>query len=718
MAILLGSNDQGAVALEHKTLLRHMACLGSSGSGKTVLCKALCEGLGMSSVPVIALDPQGDIASLIRRADPARLREHGAEPERADEFHRKTEVVIWTPGSTAGIPLCVNPLQFGQLDAPVEQQVRALSLISKNLASLMGYDPESDDGRYASALFNVVFEFCIKDRIVLGGFDELADLMAAMPAALKRRALRIASAGRIESVIRELRLLTLGIHRLLFSMGVPLSVERLLGRDTPPPEGVTRLSVVYLNTLNAQEEKEFFVAQLVQQLYDWMLANPSSDLQALFYIDEIAPYLPPVRKPACRDGLRLLFKQARKYGVGCLIATQNPGDVDYKSLAQFSTWALGRLMVRQDIQKVEKIVRSLAPKETDAILSRLPTLQAGQFLLICPDQFDSVVDLKMRWLYTDHGTLDEEQLAGLIPAAMRERFAPLALDPFAKESAESGPAGEEAEAPALAEAEPPGEKETAETDATSERVVQFLADAGEPQAASAIAERLGIAEGSVRRALASLRASGRVNARQVGRRNVYWAGDDRSMLVGLDAPVLVARDSLPPSELVRVIEAQLEMTYFFQNEEVEETADGWLCLWRFVPGMVSDRQRTPAVAMRKHPLYVEARSGRLCVIGGGNTLRFAEPEGTDPERARLFTEEYGFEAPGEKAFPYAAALPADVLTAEQMSHLIEIRYGVKPQELSLAVMPTQAVTIRRKNERTQRTIVLEKAHGRLVSRDD
>src|SRR5207302_1100172 len=83
---------------------------------------------------------------------------------------------------------------------------------------------------------------------------------------------------------------------------------------------------IYLNTLGSEREKQFFVGQLAQAVYRWMLRHPSPTPQALFYIDEVAPYLPPVRKPVCKDALALLFRQARKYGVCCLAATQSPGD--------------------------------------------------------------------------------------------------------------------------------------------------------------------------------------------------------------------------------------------------------------------------------------------------------------------------------------------------------------------------------------------------------
>ena len=213
-----------------------------------------------------------------------------------------------------------------------------------------------------------------------------------------------------------------------FHDGIPIDVDVLLGRGagaaaTPP--GSTRVAVIYLNTLHHQEDKDFFVAALADRLYSWMLAHPSPEPQALFYIDEVAPFVPPVRKPACKDGLPLLFKQARKYGVCCLMATQNPGDVDYKAMAQFGTWALGRLTTRQDLKKIEPTVKSLDPVACDAIMQQLPALRPGEFALLSPDHFSEARALAARWLLGAHETYDEERIERLADEHWRERFAAL-----------------------------------------------------------------------------------------------------------------------------------------------------------------------------------------------------------------------------------------------------------------------------------------------------
>jgi hypothetical protein len=109
-----------------------------------------------------------------------------------------------------------------------------------------------------------------------------------------------------------------------------------------------------------------------------------------------------------KDVLKLIFKQARKYGVGCIIATQNPGDIDYKAFAQFGTWALGRLTLQQDIKKVDQALKSLSGSHS--VKTTLPQLHTGEFVLFAPDVSSSLINLKTRWLYTQHKTLDEDDI--------------------------------------------------------------------------------------------------------------------------------------------------------------------------------------------------------------------------------------------------------------------------------------------------------------------
>ena len=123
----------------------------------------------------------------------------------------------------------------------------------------------------------------------------------------------IATGKFLKGLIKKLKLLTLGSRKLIFQTGTPADIDILLGLDNP--DGKTRISVIYLNSLHTVEEKEFFIASIAQALYRWMLKNPlisgQEGVQCALFLDEIAPYIPPVKKPACKESLDLLFRHSQ-----------------------------------------------------------------------------------------------------------------------------------------------------------------------------------------------------------------------------------------------------------------------------------------------------------------------------------------------------------------------------------------------------------------------
>ena len=352
MSVYIGKAEQQDVLLRFETFRRHMVCLGASGSGKTVACKVVCEEFVRQGIPVIAVDPQGDIASLAHCEEPEFTASRGVLPEMVASYRKNVEVVIWTPASAVGVPISLNPIGAAhealQHEQSYEEFLRAISFAADSVTALLDYDLDSDDGRLVTGILNIALTLIQENNLKVVDFSSLADFLEQPDDLFLERVNPIASRSDLARLARKLRLLTLGVKSLLFELGKPLSIDALLGRGQ---SNKTRLSIIYLNTLSTQEEKEFFMARLASALYQWMIAHPSEALQALFYIDEVAPFLPPVRKPACKDILKLLFKQARKYGVGCMVASQNPADIDYMAISQCSTWALGRLISRQDIKR-------------------------------------------------------------------------------------------------------------------------------------------------------------------------------------------------------------------------------------------------------------------------------------------------------------------------------------------------------------------------------
>lgn len=544
----LGSSADGhAIKLDPSALLRHAMALGSSGSGKTVFCKAVVEEAVLAGIPAICVDPQGDLASLGAGViDAADLEAHGLDPAIAAALDERAEVVIFTPGSSRGVPLCADPVDAVIASLEGAARVDAVTRTAAIVVGLLGFDLDSDDGAGLAA----VIDRALNELVDAGATPSLAALTEELAQAEKddfAAYARYLDARKVRLACQRLARLEVGSRRELFHDGVPIDVDLLLGRDprAPVAPGKTRVAIVYLNTLHQQEDKDFFVAALADRLYAWMLAHPSPTPQALFYIDEVAPFIPPVRKPACKEGLSLLFKQARKYGVACVMATQNPGDVDYKAMAQFGTWALGRLTTRQDRKKVEPVVKSLAPSQSDAILDRLPSLKPGELVLISPDQLGAPVELYARWLMTRHETWTEERVAEHTEA-IRSRFAAL-LDELAGSPREVKPAPrsrakEKPEDPPLEEHQEVVDEElgseiddagdgdivgapalrTRRTDRTDEETLAALTTASSAGARE-LASALDRSEGTIRRALGRLVADGRARAFERGRAVRYFA---------------------------------------------------------------------------------------------------------------------------------------------------------------------------------------------------
>jgi hypothetical protein len=419
------SPNQGKIEINLKTMLRHTMALGSSGSGKTVLCKVLVEEIIKQKIPAICLDPQGDLCSLaLGLNDEATLLAKGISLEDAKAFQDQVEVVIFTPAARKGVPLCADPFfeNPSAFDGP--EKVQMIANTSSMLCALLGYDLGSDDGSGLEAVFNHFLTALDEEGHYPSSLGEFAKYINTLNEDQINEASRFLEIKKLDATKRKLARLDVGTSRFLFHEGIPLSIDFLLGKDSRAPvtEGKTRLSIIYLNTLNTTEDKDFLISALVDQLYAWMLKNPNPNPQALFYIDEVAPYIPPVKKPACKQGLSLLFKQARKYGICCLMATQNPGDVDYKAMAQFGTWIIGRLTTKQDINKVLPTIKSIDPTNVDMIVAKLPSLKAGEFVLLSADEFKSAVFLKVRWLYGHHKTLDDQAIADIHEATWGDRF--------------------------------------------------------------------------------------------------------------------------------------------------------------------------------------------------------------------------------------------------------------------------------------------------------
>ncbi|MCG3218293.1 MAG: ATP-binding protein, partial [Candidatus Heimdallarchaeota archaeon] len=419
-------NDK-EIRLPLSTLKKHIASLGASGSGKTVFCKVVTEEVTRLGVPSILIDPQGDLASLALLGDKKTVTSKGVPGEVFDTYADKYQIAIFTPSSTKGIPISINPLKPPpDTIEDREERIQALDAVASSLAQFLGFRSESDAGRAAKTYLYSLLEEVWSQKLELKTFSDLADFIKNDSNFVPPSISSILNEKEKAKLARKVSFLTVGADALIFNMGMPLDVESLLGWADP---GKVPINVIYLNTLSGADDKMMLVSTITQEIYNWMLRNPSEDLQLLFYMDEISGYIPPYPlNPPSKRYFQLLFKQARKYGVALQVATQNLSDVDYKSLAQVNTLNIGRMLTKQDLASVKHMIESISPAEADKILSELPRLQAGQFMLLSPDNFKEVQPLAVRWLCTNHKTLDEQAVKNITSNDLRARFDVAARD--------------------------------------------------------------------------------------------------------------------------------------------------------------------------------------------------------------------------------------------------------------------------------------------------
>ncbi len=433
-------NNNENINIDSEVLARHAAMLGSTGSGKTVMAKALIEEFTIDDIPSLIIDPQGDLARLCLNAKDKDIKEQGGDIARAKTFRNKAEVRIWTPLRKKGLPICIDPFQVPSTKLDQEESITSWDMVSAGFTALADYDMEKPAGKQVRTyLYEILIHMtrlgvrvndflslsrAVKspDKILTEHFypDEpekpdwndicleydIPDLTGMLPKST------------YDELSRRLAAYSSGINQLLFSNGVPIDIDTLI---KPSKNGKIPINVVYLNTIQDEAQKHYFVQEISRALYSWMLEQQSVDnkLKLLFFMDEVAPYLPPApRNPPAKDLIKLIFKQARKYGVASVLATQNASDVDYKIMAQANTKFIGRFSQPQDIDKVKHLLKEDGGNLD--MIKELPNLGPGQFQMVSPDVSQKATPIQCRWLYTEHGSpFSEDQVEKNTPNSLR-----------------------------------------------------------------------------------------------------------------------------------------------------------------------------------------------------------------------------------------------------------------------------------------------------------
>ncbi len=373
------------ILYDSKDLNTHAVIIGMTGSGKTGLGIGILEEALIDNIPIIAIDPKGDLPNLLltfpdlnpedfrpwvnaqdalnngltldqsaaKQAETWRkgLADWGQEPDRIARLKAAADFAVYTPGSHAGLPVSVlrsfSPPSPATLEDPDLLRER-IQTTATGLLALLGIEADPIISREHILLSNI-FETVWSAAKSL----DLAALIHAIQAPPFERI----GVMDLESFYpaKERFALAMRMNNLLASPGFeswmegdPLNIGQMLYT----PEGKPRASIFTISHLS-DSERMFFVSMLLNEILGWMRTQPgTSSLRAILYMDEIFGYFPPVGNPPPKTPLLTLLKQARAFGLGVVLSTQNPVDLDYKGLSNTGTWFIGRLQTERDKARV------------------------------------------------------------------------------------------------------------------------------------------------------------------------------------------------------------------------------------------------------------------------------------------------------------------------------------------------------------------------------
>ena len=403
------SGTDEPVLLKASTLTTHGVIFGMTGSGKTGLGVNMLEESLLSGIPTLILDPKGDMGNIMLNfpdstpeelapwMDEAKARRKGVSvadlaakeaaerkedlaadeitPERIARLRDNTEFKIYTPGSSVGIPMNV----LGSLKAPdldwednaeiIRDEIEGLVSSILVLAGIQS-DPVSGPE-------HILISMIIETWWRQGKDLDLATLVGQIPAPPFRKL------GVFELDVffpeKQRMKLALQLNSLLASPsmaswleGEPLDVENLIGSGDKTP-----CAIIYMAHLN-EKERQFVVTLLLSKVVTWMRSRPgTSELGALIYMDEAFGYAPPSAEPPSKKPILTILKQARAFGVGLVLVTQNPVDLDYKAMSNAGTWIVGRLQTENDKRRILDGISGGMPD----LDTRISTLEKRQFVL-------------------------------------------------------------------------------------------------------------------------------------------------------------------------------------------------------------------------------------------------------------------------------------------------------------------------------------------------
>jgi hypothetical protein len=383
----------GLLLYDSKDLVTHAVCVGMTGSGKTGLCITLLEEAAIDGIPSIIIDPKGDLANLLLTFPELRpedfapwvneedaqkknlsvaeygaqqaelwtkgLAEWGQDGQRIKRLRDTAEFRVYTPGSNAGLPLSILK-SFAAPPAAIkddnELMTERVNTTVTSLLGLVGIDADPIKSREHILISNILSREWIAGRDL-----DIAGLIQQIqsPSLTKVGVMDLDSFFPAKDRFE----LAMALNNLLAAPGFsnwmegePLDIQQILHS----PGGKPRVAIFSIAHLG-DAERMFFVSLLLNQTLGWMRTQSgTTSLRAILYMDEIFGYFPPVANPPSKLPLLTLLKQGRAFGLGVVLVTQNPVDLDYKGLSNTGTWFIGRLQTERDKARVLEGLEGIA----------------------------------------------------------------------------------------------------------------------------------------------------------------------------------------------------------------------------------------------------------------------------------------------------------------------------------------------------------------------
>lgn len=446
-------DDDQPLTLDPDDLTTHAVIVGMTGSGKTGLGIVLLEEALSRGIPALILDPKGDMGNLALTfpdlsaasfepwIDESTARDAGMTvpeyatqtatrwkeglaasglgPDQIQALRDAAEVTLYTPGSEAGVPLNV----IGSLDAPTlswdedEETIRdEIEGTVTSLLGLVGIDADPLGSREHVLIANL-----LEHSWRAGKNLDLGSLISQ----IQTPPLRKLGVFDVDAFMppKERNELAMRLNALVASPSFaawgrgPALDPRVLLRTE---DGKPRAAVVYLAHLSDQE-RQLVVTLVLSRLITWMHEQPgTSELRALVYLDEVFGFAPPTAAPPSKKPILTLMKQARAFGIGMVVATQNPVDLDYKAMANAGSWFIGRLQTENDKARVLEGLRSAAGGvDVDKLDTAIGALEQRQFLLQSAHR-DEPALFSTRWAMSFlRGPMTKDQIEILTPDEAR-----------------------------------------------------------------------------------------------------------------------------------------------------------------------------------------------------------------------------------------------------------------------------------------------------------